>query len=146
MASVQIDDKGRMAGVAASVEKVQEVLAEIPGYVVPANKNCSSAEYCAQGFSTNIFVNYADNRRLDANGFAIFGTVVPPGMVVVDRLYAGYGEVAELCSVANGSHTRFCNGTGSACEGVSMDRLVADGASYWRSAKPRLDSIVRVSL
>ena len=113
---------------------------------VPANKNCSSAEYCAQGFSTNIFVNYADNRRLDANGFAIFGTVVPPGMVVVDRLYAGYGEVAELCSVANGSHTRFCNGTGSACEGVSMDRLVADGASYWRSAKPRLDSIVRVSL
>ncbi len=42
MASVQIEDKGRMAGIAASVEKVQEVLAEIPGYVVPANKNCAT--------------------------------------------------------------------------------------------------------
>ena len=41
MASVQIEDKGRMAGIAASVEKVQ-VLAEIPGYVVPANKNCAT--------------------------------------------------------------------------------------------------------
>ncbi|MGB0638241.1 MAG: beta-ketoacyl synthase N-terminal-like domain-containing protein, partial [Myxococcota bacterium] len=42
MAAVQIEDKGRMAGIAASVEKVQEVLAEIPGYVIPANKNCAS--------------------------------------------------------------------------------------------------------
>ncbi|MEC8192296.1 MAG: SDR family NAD(P)-dependent oxidoreductase [Myxococcota bacterium] len=42
MAGVQIDDKGRMAGIAASVDKVQEVLAEIPGYVVPANKNCAT--------------------------------------------------------------------------------------------------------
>ena len=42
MASVQIEAKGRMAGIAASVEKVQEVLAEIPGYVVPANKNCAT--------------------------------------------------------------------------------------------------------
>ncbi len=40
MAAVQIDDKGRMAGIATSAETVAEVLAEIPGYVVAANKNC----------------------------------------------------------------------------------------------------------
>ena len=39
MANVQIEDKGRMAGIASGEETVQEVLAEIPGYVVPANKN-----------------------------------------------------------------------------------------------------------
>ena len=42
MASVQIPDFGRMAGVATGVDMVQEVLAEIPGYVVAANKNCPS--------------------------------------------------------------------------------------------------------
>ena len=40
MAAVQLDDKGKMAGIAAGVETVMEVLAEVPGYVVPANKNC----------------------------------------------------------------------------------------------------------
>ncbi len=40
MAAVKIDDPGRMAGIAAPEERVIEVLAEIPGYVVAANKNC----------------------------------------------------------------------------------------------------------
>ena len=40
MASVKIDDPGRMAGIATNESVVQEVLAEIPGYVVSANKNC----------------------------------------------------------------------------------------------------------
>ena len=110
----------------------------------PPNRNCTSPQYCAQGFSTNVFVNYANNTRLDASGFAIFGTVVPPGMEVVDRLYAGYGECVELCQ--NVSHAPFCAGTGKACEGVSMDRLVAEGAAYWRREKPRLDEILRVRL
>ncbi|MFZ5476025.1 MAG: SDR family NAD(P)-dependent oxidoreductase [Myxococcota bacterium] len=40
MASVKLDDFGKMAGIATNVETVSEVLAEIPGYVVAANKNC----------------------------------------------------------------------------------------------------------
>ena len=36
---------------------------------------------------TQIFINYADNSRLDADGFAPFGQVVA-GMEVVDKLYA----------------------------------------------------------
>jgi cyclophilin family peptidyl-prolyl cis-trans isomerase len=59
--------------------------------------NCTSDLYCAQGFSTNIFINYADNVRLDSPGFSVFGYVEAGGMRVVDKLFAGYGEVSELC-------------------------------------------------
>ncbi len=41
--------------------------------------------------TTQLFVNLADNSRLDAEGFEPVGVVVE-GMDVVDRLYAGYGE------------------------------------------------------
>lgn len=41
--------------------------------------------------STQIFVNYKDNSRLDPSRFAPFGQVVE-GMRVVDALYSGYGE------------------------------------------------------
>src|SRR3954452_14012192 len=43
------------------------------------------------GRTTQVFINLADNRRLDARGFAPFGRVVQ-GMEHVDALYAGYGE------------------------------------------------------
>jgi peptidyl-prolyl cis-trans isomerase A (cyclophilin A) len=41
--------------------------------------------------SVQVFINLADNARLDATGFAPFGKVTQ-GMDVVDRLYGGYGE------------------------------------------------------
>jgi peptidyl-prolyl cis-trans isomerase A (cyclophilin A) len=41
--------------------------------------------------STQIFVNYADNSRLDHSRFAPFGQVVQ-GMRVLDELYSAYGE------------------------------------------------------
>ena len=41
--------------------------------------------------TTQLFINYADNSRLDGMGFAPFGTVVE-GMDVVDKIYPGYGE------------------------------------------------------
>jgi peptidyl-prolyl cis-trans isomerase A (cyclophilin A) len=41
--------------------------------------------------STQVFVNYRDNSRLDATRFAPFGQVVQ-GMRVLDSLYSGYGE------------------------------------------------------
>ena len=59
-----------------------------------AYPNCTSADYCARGFSTNIFINYQNNSgRLDPPAFSPFGVVLPPGMDVVNKLYAGYGEV-----------------------------------------------------
>jgi peptidyl-prolyl cis-trans isomerase A (cyclophilin A) len=43
--------------------------------------------------TTQLFINYGDNSRLDASGFAPFGKVIM-GMEVVDQLYADYGEGA----------------------------------------------------
>jgi len=40
---------------------------------------------------TMVFINLADNSRLDGSGFPPFGQVVS-GMEVVDSLYSGYGE------------------------------------------------------
>ena len=41
--------------------------------------------------TTQLFINFGDNARLDGMGFAPFGTVVE-GMDVVDKIYPGYGE------------------------------------------------------
>ncbi|MEQ1508583.1 MAG: ACP S-malonyltransferase, partial [Myxococcota bacterium] len=40
MASIRIDDPGKMAGIASSTKVVDEVLADVDGYVIAANKNC----------------------------------------------------------------------------------------------------------
>ena len=112
----------------------------------PELKNCTSSEYCARGFSTNIFINYQDNaRRLDPPAFSPFGFVLPPGMDVVNQLFSDYGEVKELCPAAGSTHANgdlFCKGLGDACEGVDMGRLVAEGRPYFQREKPRLDTIL----
>jgi len=41
--------------------------------------------------TTQFFINYADNARLDGMGFAPFGTVIE-GMDVVDKINSAYGE------------------------------------------------------
>jgi peptidyl-prolyl cis-trans isomerase A (cyclophilin A) len=40
--------------------------------------------------STQVFINYGDNSRLDSDGFAPFGEVIE-GMDIVDKFYSGYG-------------------------------------------------------
>lgn len=44
--------------------------------------------------TTQLFVNLANNSRLDAMGFAPFGALTQPAsdLAVLSRLYAGYGE------------------------------------------------------
>lgn len=41
--------------------------------------------------TTQLFINYSDNLRLDSMGFSPFGKVIE-GMEVIDSLYSGYGE------------------------------------------------------
>jgi peptidyl-prolyl cis-trans isomerase A (cyclophilin A) len=43
--------------------------------------------------TTQVFINYGNNERLDRDGFSAFGQVTD-GMDVVDKLYGGYGEGA----------------------------------------------------
>jgi peptidyl-prolyl cis-trans isomerase A (cyclophilin A) len=57
------------------------------GYVTFAQRNVPNTR------TTQIFINYGDNSRLDASRFVPFG-LVTQGLDVVDSLYKGYGEGA----------------------------------------------------
>jgi peptidyl-prolyl cis-trans isomerase A (cyclophilin A) len=72
--------------------------------------------------TTQLFVNLADNSRLDAMGFSPFGEVVE-GMDVVDKFYSGYGEGSPQGN------------------GPKQDRIQAEGKAYLDRDFPQLDSI-----
>jgi peptidyl-prolyl cis-trans isomerase A (cyclophilin A) len=72
--------------------------------------------------TTQVFINFADNTNLDAQGFAPFGRVVS-GMNVVDKLFSGYGEGAP------------------GGRGPSQGRLQAEGNAYLEKEFPKLDYI-----
>jgi peptidyl-prolyl cis-trans isomerase A (cyclophilin A) len=72
--------------------------------------------------TTQIFINYRDNSRLDGMGFTPFGQVVE-GMEVVDSLYGGYGEGAP------------------SGRGPDQYRLNIEGEKYLARQFPKLDKI-----
>ena len=72
--------------------------------------------------STQLFINYSDNSRLDASGFSPFA-VVSGGMDVVDQLYAEYGEGPP-------------DGTGP-----DQERIEKEGNTYLDKEFPKLDYI-----
>ena len=49
--------------------------------------------------TTQLFINYADNARLDRMGFAPFGSVIE-GMAVVDKIFPAYGETPQQDLIA----------------------------------------------
>lgn len=72
--------------------------------------------------TTQVFISFGDNSRLDSDGFAPFGQVVE-GMDVVDKLYGGYGEGAPQGS------------------GPDQSQIEAKGKAYLDAQFPKLDSI-----
>ncbi len=54
--------------------------------------------------TTQLFINYGDNTRLDGMGFAPFGTVVE-GMDVVDKIFPGYRESPRQDLITNQGDT-----------------------------------------
>lgn len=76
--------------------------------------------------TTQFFINFGDNVRLDRMGFAPFAKV--RDMSVVDKLYAGYGEGAP------------------SGRGPRQDLLQDRGNQYLRSSFPELDYIKRASI
>jgi len=77
--------------------------------------------------TTQMFINYADNRNLDKMGFPPIGEVVE-GMDVVERLHTGYGEGAPRG------------------KGPSQPMVQSQGNAYLRSQFPDLDFIVKMSV
>jgi peptidyl-prolyl cis-trans isomerase A (cyclophilin A) len=74
--------------------------------------------------TTQFFINYGDNSRLDQMSFAPFAHV-SEGMQVVDQLYAGYGEGAPQG------------------RGPNQARIQAEGNDYLNKDFPQLDYIKR---
>lgn len=66
--------------------------------------------------TTQLFINFADNGRLDGMGFAPFGEVIE-GMDTVDKIYPGYGEQP------------------------SQDLITAQGDAYMSKNFPKIDKI-----
>ena len=66
--------------------------------------------------TTQLFINFGDNSRLDSMRFAPFGKVVS-GMEIVDQIYSGYGERPD------------------------QGQIEAEGNSYLEKEFPRLDYI-----
>lgn len=57
----------------------------LPGYITYAQSSAPNSR------STQVFINYGDNSRLDSMGFAPFGKVTE-GMAVVESFYGGYAD------------------------------------------------------
>jgi peptidyl-prolyl cis-trans isomerase A (cyclophilin A) len=77
--------------------------------------------------TSQVFINLADNARLDRNGFAPFGAVTQ-GIEIVDQFYSGYGESAPM-------------GTGPA-----QPRAQAEGNAYFERDFPKLDYIKKATI
>jgi cyclophilin family peptidyl-prolyl cis-trans isomerase len=78
--------------------------------------------------TTQIYINYADNRQLEPEGFAPFGKVVE-GMDVVEKLYSGYGETS-----------------GGGMRAGKQDHLFAEGNAYLDREFPKLDHLIRARI
>lgn len=106
--------------------------------------NCSSTA-CSLGFSVELFINTADNSRLDASDFSPFGFVDDAGMRVIDGLYAEYGELADLCAGADRDSYCVPNGAGG-WAGVNLTRFLLEGRAYLNVHFPRLAVVESVDV
>ncbi len=86
------------------------------GYVTFAQKSAPNSR------STQIFINFGDNSRLDAMRFAPFGRVAE-GMDIIESLYSGYGEGAPKGL------------------GPDQSRIQEEGNEYLKKRFPKLDYI-----
>ena len=77
--------------------------------------------------TTQVFINLADNKRLDSMGFAPFGQVTE-GMNVVEMMYEGYGEGAPQGS------------------GPDQSQIEQQGKPYLDKGWPKLDYIKTTTL
>ena len=77
--------------------------------------------------TTQLFINYGQNARLDGMGFAPFGKVVE-GMDVVNNVYSGYGEGAPRG------------------RGPAQGRMQSEGNTYLKAEFPEMDYIKSVSI
>ena len=89
--------------------------------------NISFATSGPNSRTTQVFINFGNNARLDGMGFAPFGKIIE-GMDVVDSLYSRYGEGAP------------------SGRGPSQGLLQSQGNAYLEQSFPELDHVKHVTL
>ncbi len=104
---------------AARIEDDPVIESNRPGYVTYAMAGPNTR-------TTQIFFNYADNHRLDRDGFAPFGKV--RDMKVLEGLFDGYGEGAPMG------------------RGPSQTRIQDEGNRYLKRSFPDLDWILEATV
>jgi peptidyl-prolyl cis-trans isomerase A (cyclophilin A) len=77
--------------------------------------------------TSQVFINFADNSRLDGQGFAPFGQVTS-GMNIVDALHSGYGEGAP------------------SGRGPEQGRIQREGNAYLKKDFPNLDYVKKATI
>ena len=92
-----------------------------PGYVSFATSGPNSR-------TTQFFINYGDNSRLDGMGFSPFGKLQEESLKVAQQLHAGYGEGAPRG------------------RGPDQGRLQQAGNAYLRADFPELDYIRKATV
>jgi peptidyl-prolyl cis-trans isomerase A (cyclophilin A) len=78
--------------------------------------------------TTQLFINFGNNARLDGMGFSPFAKVDEEGMKVVDALHAGYGEGAPRG------------------RGPNQGLVQSQGNAYLRAQFPELDYLIDASI
>lgn len=104
--------------------------ASIPDDQVKQNNTRGRVTFATRGPNTRtvqLFINYADNSRLDGMGFSPFGEVVQ-GMEIIDALYSGYGEGAPRG------------------RGPDQGRIQSEGNLYLRKDFPELDYLISAEI
>jgi peptidyl-prolyl cis-trans isomerase A (cyclophilin A) len=71
--------------------------------------------------TTQVFINFVDNSRLNRDGFAPFGKVIS-GMEVVDKIYSAYGQTPD------------------------QGRIQSEGNAYLTKSFPKLDYIKKATI
>jgi len=81
----------------ATIPSDRPLLSNMRGRVTFAKGTLASSR------TTQLFINFGDNSRLDIDGFAPFGEIIT-SMVLVERIYSEYGEGPDQGAiVANGN-------------------------------------------
>merc|ERR1712196_103173 len=94
-------------------EKV--IKSNLPGYVTFAKTGAPNSR------STQIFINYADNARLDGMGFAPFGIVEGDGMKVVKKIH-------------------------NCGESPQQGKIQSEGNKYLDKAFPKLSKVIKARI
>ena len=78
--------------------------------------------------TVQLFINFADNNRLDQMGFSPFGEIDDAGMKIVDSLFSGYGEGAPRG------------------RGPDQGRLQGEGNTYLKAEFGQLDYLISAEI